>query len=65
MKTLVFSNALGTPKNVKIECSLGSVKDIMQWYGGFFAGDLYSVTLDGRDVAMDINGLPKKELTDG
>jgi len=63
MKTLVFINADSIPKNVKIECSLGSVRDIMAWYGGFFAGDLYSVALDGRDVPMDPNGLPTKELT--
>ena len=35
----------------------------MEWYGGFHAGDRYIVTLDGKRVPKDQNGLPKKELT--
>lgn len=62
MSTLVFSNADASPKNVKIECSLGSVKDIMEWYGGFFSGDLYTVTLDGHNVRIDLSGLPEEKL---
>lgn len=62
MRTLVFSNADATPKNVKVECGLDCVKDIIEWYGGFFAGDRYTVTLDGHNVPMDQNGLAKGEL---
>lgn len=53
---LVFSNADATPKNVALDVALDAVPHIMDWYGAFFAGDRYTVTVDGRNVAMDING---------
>lgn len=55
---LVFSNADAIPKNVCITCDGGSVPDIMAWYGGYFAGDRYTVSFRGRNVAMDQNGEP-------
>ncbi len=41
-----------------------AVADIMQWYGCFYAGDDYGVTVDGHPVAMDQNGFhdPSSEL---
>ena len=56
LHTLVFSNADATPKNCTIRCDMASVPPVMEWYGGFFTGDRYTVALDGRDVPMDRNG---------
>jgi len=53
---LVFMNADAKPKNKTVECSAKSVPDIMAWYGAFCAGDRYTVTFNGRNVPMDING---------
>jgi hypothetical protein len=58
MQTLIFNNADATPKTEVIRCDVASVRLIMEWYGGFFAGDRYTVTLDGRNVPMDNNGAP-------
>lgn len=55
---LIFNNADATPKSVVIECAAASVPNIMAWYGAYFAGDRYTVTLDGRNVPMDRNGEP-------
>ncbi len=58
MQTLVFNNADATPKTAVIKCDAASVAQIMAWYGAYFAGDRYTVALDGRNVPMDINGEP-------
>jgi hypothetical protein len=58
LRKLVFNNADATPKTEVIECSDASVARIMAWYGGYFAGDRYTVALDGRNVPMDQNGEP-------
>ena len=55
---LVFNNADATPKSAAIECSVASVAPIMAWYGAYFAGDRYTVAMDGRNVPMDHNGEP-------
>lgn len=59
MEKLVFNNADATPKTEVIECSADSVARITAWYGAYFAGDRYTVTLNGRNVAMDQNGEPR------
>lgn len=59
MDRLVFNNADATPKTVVIRCDIASVTPIMQWYGAFHAGDRYTVTLNARNVPMDINGAPR------
>ena len=56
MSRLVFSNAEAKPHNVALDLTLESVPHVMEWYGAFFAGDRYTVTLDGRNVPMGING---------
>lgn len=56
MHKLVFSNADATPKNVCVVLSRESIPHVMAWYGAYFAGDRYTVTLDGRNVPMDQNG---------
>ncbi len=58
MQVLVFNNADATPKTERIECSAESVPLIMAWYGSHFAGDRYTVALDGRNVRIDQNGEP-------
>ena len=58
LRTLVFSNADATPKNQTIKCATESVAPIMAWYGSFFAGDRYTVSLDGRNVKIDGDGEP-------
>jgi len=58
MVTLVFNNADATPKTEVIRCDDPSVAKIMAWYGAFHAGDRYTVTADGRNVRMDMNGEP-------
>lgn len=62
LRKLVFSNADATPKNQTISADTASVPHIMAWYGGFFAGDRYTVSLDGRNVPIDLNGAPVGEL---
>ena len=58
MNRLVFSNADEKPHNVAVDVSGDSVPHIMAWYGAYFAGDRYTVTLNGRNLAMDQNGEP-------
>ena len=56
VQTLVFNNADATPKTVALRVTAQAVPDIMEWYGAFFAGDRYTVALDGRNIPMGING---------
>jgi hypothetical protein len=56
MVRLVFSNADAKPHNVALDLSLESVPPVMAWYGAYHAGDRYTVTLDGRNVPLGING---------
>ena len=56
MVTLVFNNADATPKSTVLRINRDSVPHVMDWYGAFYAGDRYAVTMDGRNVRMDING---------
>jgi hypothetical protein len=56
--TLVFSNADATPKNCAIRLDRASVPAVMAWYGAFYAGDRYTVALDGRNVPINQNGEP-------
>jgi hypothetical protein len=53
---LVFKNAKAKPKNISIICAAESVAPIMDWYGGYFAGDRYTVAFNGRNVPMDLDG---------
>lgn len=54
--TLVFNNADATPKSVVLRIHRDSVASVMDWYGAFYAGDRYTVTVDGRNAPMDPNG---------
>jgi hypothetical protein len=55
---LIFKNSDARPKVVEIQCNKDSVPHIMTWYGGYFAGDKYSVTWNGEKVPKDNNGEP-------
>lgn len=54
--TLVFNNADATPKSEVVHVHPDSVAQVMRWYGAFSAGDRYTVTQDGRNIRMDLNG---------
>lgn len=62
LRKLVFTNADAKPISVVINCDEESVPNIMAWYGAYFAGDRYTVALDGRNIRMDMNGEPVGEL---
>ena len=62
MVSLVFMNADATPKTVKLELDVSAVPHVMAWYGAYFAGDRYTVALDGRNVPMDHNGETIKSM---
>jgi hypothetical protein len=53
---LVFSNKQATPKIASIFCDVSSIPHIMVWYGSFYAGDHYSVCVNGVKVKKDPNG---------
>ena len=53
------------PRVDTVFVSQDSVSSVMQWYGGFFAGDPYIVTANGREVPQDINGEFMAPIIDG
>ena len=61
MKTerLVFNNADSVPKSSVLDIHMDGVFMVCQWYAGFYAGDLYTVTLNGRNIPLDHNGEPQ------
>jgi hypothetical protein len=61
MKTerLIFNNAYGTPKSSVLDIHMDGVFMVCQWYASFYAGDLYTVTLNGRNIPLDLNGEPQ------
>ena len=56
--TLVFNNADAIPKSEVLRVHRDAVARVMAWYGAYYAGDRYTVTVDGRNVRMDQNGEP-------
>jgi len=60
MKTerLVFNNAEANPKSSVLDVHIDGVHDVCQWYAAFFAGDLFTVTMNGRNLPLDLNGVP-------
>lgn len=56
--TLVFNNADAKPRSAVMRVAEDAVPHIMAWYGAYYAGDRYTVTRDGRNVHMDMNGEP-------
>jgi hypothetical protein len=60
MKTvrLVFNNADATPKSNVLDIHIDYVQDVCQWYAAFFDGDRFTVTMNGRNLPLDLNGVP-------
>lgn len=56
--TLTFKNEQARPKTQRVKCDAASVPLIMAWYGAYFAGDDYTVYLDGLRVKTNHNGEP-------
>lgn len=56
---LVFNNADAKPKSSVLDIHMDGVFLVCQWYAGFCAGDLYTVTLNGRNIPLDHNGEPQ------
>lgn len=59
MKTaleLLFTNKDAKPKKTLLMVDAASVAPIMAWYGAYYAGDRYKVSVDGKRVQMDQNG---------
>jgi GGDEF domain-containing protein len=57
MKILEFKNR-DSAKNHQLSviyCDASSVKQIVQWYGGFHAGDDVDLTIDGVPQKLDLN----------
>lgn len=57
MYLLKFDNRDVIPQVCHLE--VGSERQayrVMEWYGAFYAGDDYDVSLDGRTIPMDQNG---------
>jgi hypothetical protein len=55
-RPLTFTNFNAVPKVSTVFCDRTSVPHIMAWYAAYYAGDLYSVTFDGKNLAKDENG---------
>lgn len=53
---LKFVNNDAKPKITEMSISLGGVADVMVWYGAYYAGDRYSVFINGAKVQKDHNG---------
>lgn len=56
MVELKFTNSDATSKVAAVHTRKKDVPEIMRWYGAFYAGDRYSVHLDGEKVEKDQNG---------
>jgi len=72
MIELKFINSDARPKTQTIHCGTASIAPIMAWYGAYFAGDRYSVFVNGQKIAKDKNGeahpeppLPDAQLENG
>ena len=60
MKTerLVFNNKDATPKSDVLDIHIDGVENVCQWYAAFYAGDIFTVTMNGRNLPLDLNGVP-------
>jgi hypothetical protein len=57
MKTerLVFNNVDATPKSNVLDIHIDGVENVCHWYAAFFDGDLYTVTMNGRNLPLQSN----------
>lgn len=58
IRNLTFENKDASPEESRhsFDVAAEAIPVIMQWYGGFHAGDEYTVTVDGKEVYTDRNG---------
>ena len=56
VREVLFINKDAKPKKTRLLVDEASIEPIMAWYGAYFAGDKYKVTVDGNRVCMDQNG---------
>lgn len=55
-RELLFVNKDAKPKKTLLLVDAPSIAPIMAWYGAYYSGDRYKVTVDGQRVHMDHNG---------
>lgn len=53
---IVFVNMMADAGKVTVFAAPESVANIVAWYGGYFSGDDYGVTLNGKPAEIDHNG---------
>lgn len=56
MTFLRFKNSDACDSDITLNVSVSDVEHIARWYGAFYAGDRYSVFIDGKKVRKDRNG---------
>jgi len=54
----------GPAEAVEFRVERRAVPAIMDWYGAFYAGDRYSVFINGREQALGINGEMEAPIID-
>lgn len=54
--TLKIKNRLATPNETEFNVEEFAIPDIVNWYSAFYAGDPYSVFVNGTKQKLDHNG---------
>lgn len=54
--TIAFINMDAKPKVVSGTVGKDMIRNVMAWYGSYFAGDRYRVEINGEVVKKDQNG---------
>lgn len=55
LTSMVFKNRTAKSTHVLL-VDVSSVPSVASWYGAFYAGDIYTLTLDGKKQKLDQNG---------
>lgn len=66
--TLRFENRTAEddgPAVVEMKINREAVRHVMDWYGAFFAGDDYTVRINGKRQRLGINGELEHDTIDG
>ena len=56
-------NATAESEN-RMKVDIGSVAHILAWYGAYYAGDDYTVHVNGILVQLDLNGEQEHDIID-
>jgi hypothetical protein len=54
--TMVFNNPDSHTPVHTLKVDRNSTHDIARWYGAYHGGDEYTLTIDGEEIPLDING---------